>query len=73
MLGYGFNQLNLHRIFLTVLSFNARAIRAYEKVGFKKEGVFREHIYRDGKYHDVYYMGILENEWRELNGASRDL
>jgi UDP-4-amino-4,6-dideoxy-N-acetyl-beta-L-altrosamine N-acetyltransferase len=73
MLGHGFNQLNLHRIFLTVLSFNARAIRAYEKVGFKREGVFREHMYRDGKYHDVYYMGILEGEWRERNEAGENL
>jgi diamine N-acetyltransferase len=68
MLGYGFDQLNLHRIFLTVLSFNERAIHTYEKVGFKREGVFREHTYRNGKYHDVYYMGILEDEWREQNG-----
>ena len=69
MLGYGFDQLNLHRLHLTVFSFNARAIRTYEKVGFKREGVFREHLYRNGKYHDVYYMAILENEWREQNGA----
>ena len=69
MLEYGFNQLNLHRIHLNVLSFNARAIRAYEKVGFKREGVLREHVYRNGKYHDVHYMGILESEWREHNGA----
>ncbi len=69
MVGYGFDQLNLHRLHLTVFSFNARAIRTYEKVGFKREGVFREHLYRNGKYHDVYYMAILENEWREQNGA----
>ncbi|MFC1715761.1 GNAT family N-acetyltransferase [Candidatus Poribacteria bacterium] len=69
MMGYGFDELNLHRIFLTVLSFNTRAIRTYEKVGFKKEGVFRDHIYRNGKYHDVHYMGILEDEWREQNGT----
>ena len=67
MLGYGFDQLNLHRIYLTVLEFNARAIHAYEKVGFKREGTFREHFYRNGKYHDVYYMGILEHEWRKQN------
>ncbi len=73
MLRHGFDQLNLHRIFLTVLSFNARAIRAYEKVGFKKEGALRDHIYRNGTYYDVHYMGILEDEWRELNGKSADL
>ena len=69
MLEYGVNELGLHRIYLNVLSSNARAIRAYEKVGFKKEGVYRDHIYRNGKYHDVYYMGILEDEWREQNGT----
>jgi UDP-4-amino-4,6-dideoxy-N-acetyl-beta-L-altrosamine N-acetyltransferase len=73
MLGYGFDQLNLHRIFLTVLSFNARAIHTYEKVGFKREGSFRDHIYRNGKYHDLYYMGILEDEWRDQNGKSGSL
>ena len=64
MMGHGFDQLNLHRIFLIVMSFNTRAIRAYEKVGFKKEAVFREHVYANGKYHDDYLMGILEDEWR---------
>lgn len=68
MLGYGFDQLNLHRIFLTVLSFNERAIHTYEKVGFRREGISRDHIYRNGEYHDLYYMGILEHEWREQNG-----
>ena len=73
MLRYGFHELNLHRIFLTVLSSNPRAIHTYEKVGFRREGIFRDHIYRNGKYHDVYYMGILEDEWRERNGKSADL
>jgi RimJ/RimL family protein N-acetyltransferase len=65
MLKHGFDQLNLHRIYLFVLDFNPRAIRAYEKVGFKKEGVFRDHGYKDGKYCDDYAMSILESEWRE--------
>ena len=70
MLRYGFDQLNLHRVYLTVISFNPRAIRAYEKAGFVREGVYREHIYRNGKYHDLYVMSILENEWRQKNGVS---
>ncbi len=70
MLAHGFDQLSLHRIYLSVMSFNPRAIRAYEKAGFVKEGVYREHIYRNGKYHDLYMMSVLENEWRQKNGVS---
>jgi RimJ/RimL family protein N-acetyltransferase len=70
ILKHGFDQLNLHRIYLFVLDFNPRAIRAYEKVGFKKEGVFRDHGYRDGQYCDDYAMGILESEWREKYAES---
>ena len=73
MLGYAFDQLNLHRIYLTVFSFNARAIHTYEKIGFKREGVSREHIFHNGSYHDMHYMGILEDEWRKLNGKSKNL
>ncbi|MFC1715762.1 GNAT family N-acetyltransferase [Candidatus Poribacteria bacterium] len=64
ILEYGFNQLNLHRIYLFVLDFNPRAIRAYEKVGFKREAVFRDHGYRNGEYCDDHAMSILEDEWR---------
>jgi len=63
VINYGFDQLNLHRIYLTVFDFNVRAMKTYEKVGFKKEGAYREHFYRNGKYCDVYCMGILKSEW----------
>lgn len=46
LLYYGFIFLNLHRIWLHVYSFNKRAIRAYEKIGFKMEGTLREHIFK---------------------------
>jgi len=67
---YGFDQLNLNRISLTVFDFNSRAIRAYEKAGFKREGVLREHMYRNGKYHDVYIMAILKSGWRERQNVT---
>lgn len=60
---FGFQELNLHRIQLTVLSYNKPAIALYEKVGFKKEGVYREFIHRDGKRYDMYLYGILRHEW----------
>jgi RimJ/RimL family protein N-acetyltransferase len=50
----------MHRIELTIVADNHRAIRLYEKVGFQREGLKREN-YRgeDGKYHDEIIMGII--------------
>lgn len=62
-LEFGFQELNFHRIQLTVLSYNKPAISLYESLGFKKEGVYREFIHRDGNRHDMYLYGILRNEW----------
>ncbi len=48
MLGHAFERLGLHRVGLTVFSYNTRAIRAYEKAGFTIEGRLRDAIQRDG-------------------------
>jgi RimJ/RimL family protein N-acetyltransferase len=62
--GYGFETLNLHRVWLRVHEDNERGIKAYGKVGFKREGVLRQHKYREGRYLDVVVMGILREEWQ---------
>jgi RimJ/RimL family protein N-acetyltransferase len=50
----------LHRVELGVIADNHRAIRLYEKVGFRREGVKREnYLGEDGRYHDEIIMGIL--------------
>jgi len=66
LLKYAFEELGFHRIYLRVFGFNLRAIKCYEKVGFKQEGILRETLWRDGKWHNTIIMGILEHEYREL-------
>ncbi len=68
MLDYAFGVLNLHRVQLDVYSYNERAIKSYEKVGFKVEGRIRDELYYNHQYHDSIIMGILEDEYRMLNG-----
>jgi RimJ/RimL family protein N-acetyltransferase len=63
MLRHAFNDLNLHRVFLSVLSSNAAAIRAYEKAGFRREGIAREAAYKRGRYEDLVDMAILAHEF----------
>lgn len=72
LLGYGFEVIGFHRIWLTVFpSFNARARRAYEKVGFRSEGVMREAFRFDGEWIDDELMAILRTEWEDLVEAKQ--
>jgi RimJ/RimL family protein N-acetyltransferase len=65
MLAHAFERLGLHRVGLSVFSFNERAIRSYEKAGFRIEGRLRDAIARDGRYWDEIQMGALRPEWLE--------
>jgi diamine N-acetyltransferase len=63
VLRYAFGELNLHRVELEVFAYNPRAIRCYEKAGFRREGTRRQSHFHDGQYHDAYRMGILREEF----------
>lgn len=66
LLDYAFYEMNLHRIYLKVFSFNQRAIHLYQKMGFQHEGNSRQSLFREGKWHDIIHMGILQNEYGQL-------
>lgn len=73
LLRHGFNNLNLHRIWLQVYAKNKRGIRAYEKAGFIHEGKHRQGHYQHGQYHDVYLMSVLKEEWQNDNQPKQDV
>jgi RimJ/RimL family protein N-acetyltransferase len=64
VLRYGFERLNLNKIYLGVDVDNLAAIAVYEKLGFKIEGTQRQHLFRDGAYRDRHLMGILRDDWK---------
>ncbi len=63
LLRFAFGELGLNRVELEVYDFNPRAMRCYEKAGFRRDGVRRQALYREGNFHDIYLMGILREEW----------
>jgi RimJ/RimL family protein N-acetyltransferase len=62
-LRFAFDELNLQRVSLDAFAYNARAIRSYEKAGFRLEGTKRETTRRDGRRYDDVNMGVLREEW----------
>lgn len=65
LLDFGFNYLNLNSISLALLDVNQRALRCYQKVGFKEYGRQRQCKYVNGKMHDLIHMDILSSEFKE--------
>jgi UDP-4-amino-4,6-dideoxy-N-acetyl-beta-L-altrosamine N-acetyltransferase len=65
ILEYGFNELNLNRIWCEVYS-NNESVHMYRKIGFKDEGVLRSHVYKNGEYIDSLILGMLKSEYNEI-------
>ena len=63
LLRYAFTELNLHRVTLNVFEYNPRAIRSYEKAGFRHEGRMRSMLNKEGRRWDLLFMGILREQW----------
>lgn len=67
MLDYLFEVKHLHRVTIDPDVRNARAIRAYEKSGFRIDGILCHNERRDdGTYADTQYLSLLEEEWPEV-------
>ena len=60
---YGFNRLNMHRIFCGTLSGNEGMIRLAQKLDMKQEGIRREAIFKNGAYHNIIEFGVLKSEY----------
>ena len=62
--GHLFEQRGHHRITIDPATANAKAIRAYERVGFRAVGVMRDYERgADGTWHDGLLMDLLAAEF----------
>jgi diamine N-acetyltransferase len=63
MIQYGFDTLNLRKIYMSALAGNEKTIHLYESIGFRREGVFRQHVFRDGGYEDLAWFSLFREEF----------
>lgn len=59
---YGFEKLDLNRIYLRVLPNNLGGIRCYQKCGYAIEGTLRQHVFVNGALSDLILMGQLKSD-----------
>lgn len=63
MLKWGFNELDLNKIWLRVEVDNEKAIKSYKKIGYIEEGILRQDRLRNGEFVDRIRMSILRHEF----------
>jgi RimJ/RimL family protein N-acetyltransferase len=66
---YGFQELNLHRIYAGYFHRNEQSARVMIKSGMQYEGRLRQHVKKWDEFVDVVYYGILREEWRDHQPA----
>lgn len=60
---YGFEKLNLNKVWLGVNAEHKGGIKAYGNAGFVREGILRQEIYCNGRYYNAVRMSILRGEY----------
>lgn len=65
MLAWGFNELELNKIWLRVEVDNEKAIKSYKRIGYVEEGILRQDRYRNGRFVDRLRMSMLKSEFYE--------
>lgn len=64
---YGFNQLNLHKIWTEIYSFDDKKKNFFRKIDFNIDGYLRDNYFYDGKYWDSIILSKLKNEYASFN------
>ena len=59
---YGFEELNLNKIWCEVYSNNA-SLNMYRHIGFVDEGLLRQNQYCEGEYLDSHILSMLKSEY----------
>lgn len=68
---YGFEQLELGRIFASHFEGNEASGNVLRKLGMQREGCMRRHILKWDRFLDLEMYGILREEWIARHGAKK--
>lgn len=63
MRDYGFNILNLHRLWAEIYSIDESKKKFFNILNFKLDGEFRETYWYDSKWHNSLFYSLLSNDY----------
>jgi len=73
LLKFGFEDLDLHRVFAKCDELNLASSRVLEKAGLTYEGTLREHVWLRDHWRSTRYYGMLATEYSAKAGSGRQV
>jgi len=61
---FGFNELDLNRIYITAASGNKKSRAIPERLGYAQEGILQDGTCLYGVYHDKVIYGMVKRNWK---------
>lgn len=68
LIEYGFNNLNLNKIWMELYEYDSKKIAFFtQQFGFKKEGILRDNCFENGRYWNSFIISLLRREFDSTN------
>ncbi len=65
LIKYGFDVLNLNKIWMELYEFDTRKLEFFDALGFKKDGRLRDNCFEDGRYWDSFIISLTARDHRK--------
>lgn len=63
ILNYGFNTLNLNKLWIEVYEIDEKKLCFFKSLGFKVDASLREHYFHNGSYYTSHILSLLRKEY----------
>lgn len=63
---YAFEELQLNKIYSTILEHNKASIKLHKKCGWETEGILKESVFKNNRYINEIQVAILKKQYEEI-------
>lgn len=62
LMRFAFEEMNIHKLYCSILGFNEPSLKLFRSLGFREDGVMREHVYTRGRFEDVHRLATFRRD-----------
>ena len=66
LIKYGFENLNLNKIWMELYEFDSKKISFFKKLNFKTDGCLRDNCFEDGKFYNSFIISLLKDDYEQI-------